>query len=64
MLRGAHVGMPHAVLDIGELVIGLFQLVSDGSAQGMGGGAFGHACGTDGDGDDPAGHRWGGGDTS
>jgi hypothetical protein len=51
MLSGANVGMPHAVLDIVELVTGLFKPVSEGSAQGVGGGAFGHACGMDSGGD-------------
>jgi hypothetical protein len=51
MLSGANVGMPHEVLDIVELVTGLFKPVGEGSAQGMGGGTFGHACGTDGGGD-------------
>ena len=51
MLSGANVGMPHEVLDIVELVTGLFKPVSEGSAQGVGGGAFGHACGMDSGGD-------------
>ena len=51
MLSGANVGMPHEVLDIVEPVTGLFKPVSQGSAQGVGGGAFGHACGMDGGGD-------------
>ena len=48
MLSGANVGMPHELLDIVKLVTGLFKPVGEGSAQGMGGGTFGHACGTDG----------------
>jgi hypothetical protein len=32
MLSGANVGMPHAVLDIVELVTGLLKPVSEGSA--------------------------------
>ncbi len=48
MLSGANVGMPHELLDIVELVTGLFKPVGEGSAQGMGGGTFGHAFGTDG----------------
>jgi len=51
MLSGANVGMPHEVLDIVELVTGLFKPVGEGSAQGVGGGAFGHACGMDSGGD-------------
>ena len=51
MLSGANVGMPHELLDIVELVTGLFKPVSEGSAQGVGGGAFGHACGMDSGGD-------------
>jgi hypothetical protein len=51
MLSGANVGMPHEVLDIVKLVTGLFKPVGEGSAQGVGSGAFGHACGMDSGGD-------------
>jgi hypothetical protein len=43
--------MPHELLDIVELVTGLFKPVGEGSAQGVGSGAFGHACGMDSGGD-------------
>ena len=52
-MRGADIGMPHAFLDIVELVTGLFEPMGEGGAQGVGGGALGDTGGTDGDSDGP-----------
>jgi len=53
VLGGADVGVAHKFLDIVELVAGFFQAMGEGGAEGVGGGAFGDACGLDGGGDGP-----------
>ena len=48
MLGSADVGVAHEFLDIIKLVASLFEPMSEGSAQGMCGSAFGDTSGTDG----------------
>ncbi len=50
-MRGADVGVVHELLDIVELAASLFEPMGEGGAQGVGGGAFGDASGTDSGGD-------------
>ena len=54
VLSGADVSVSHELLDIVDLVTGLFEPKGEGGAQGMGRGAFGDAGSMDGGGDS----RW------
>ncbi len=50
---GTDVGVAHELLDIVDLVTGLFQPEGEGGMQGVGRGALGNASSTDGGGDGP-----------